>query len=118
LTGPSLIGVTQGRELAEFHTVVGATGRAVQSPQRSGRPFFNSEFFRGRSAALSRLIESRSTDQRSGIRLVYQTLFCRPPSESELRAAEDFLGETSTADQGWPELCHALINLNEMLYLD
>ena len=50
------------------------------------------------------------------IRLCYRRMFAREPSSDELQVGVKFLGDTS--DERWTSYLHALLSLNEFLYVE
>ncbi len=50
------------------------------------------------------------------IRKVYLAAFCRPPTEAEVAACKEFLGE-KPGEKAWGELAHAVINAKEFIFL-
>lgn len=77
----------------------------------------NSEFVRERAKQLASRIEALSTDTESRVTSLYQIVFTRLPTASERSAVQEFLSG-SPKDSGWVDLCHALLNTNEFLYID
>jgi hypothetical protein len=64
---------------------------------------------------LAERIESRvGTDRHAAIELAYRYILNRKPTDADLRDAEQFL----TSDSGLADLCLALFNVNEFVYLD
>ena len=64
---------------------------------------------------LAEQIESQvGTDRRAAIELAYRHILSRKPTDTDLRDAEQFL----TSDSGLADLCLALFNVNEFVYLD
>jgi hypothetical protein len=51
------------------------------------------------------------------LRLLYQRVLSRPPSEEEIRAALNYL-ERSKSNVVWEHLTHSLIMANEFVFLD
>ena len=68
--------------------------------------------------AARRLAESiekqTGNDRRAAIELAYRQILNRKPTADDVRDAEQFL----TSDSGLADLCLALFNLNEFVYLD
>lgn len=60
----------------------------------------------------------RETDDR--VNWLYLTAFSRPATTSEIAAATEFLvySEARDALQAWSDLCHALFNAKEFLYIE
>ena len=64
---------------------------------------------------LAERIENQvGADRRAAIELAYRHILSRKPTDTELRDAEQFL----TSDSGLADLCLALFNVNEFVYLD
>ena len=64
---------------------------------------------------LAESIEQRiGTDRQAAIELAYRHILSRKPTADDVRDAEQFL----TSDSGLADLCLALFNLNEFVYLD
>ena len=65
---------------------------------------------------LAKLIESQSgADHDAAIKLAYRRILNRPPTRDEQRAASEFLHES---DSTLADLCLALFNVNEFVYVD
>jgi hypothetical protein len=59
------------------------------------------------------------------VEALYQSAFARPPSETELRDALQFVerqagryGEGPDGPRAWADLCHVLINVKEFIFID
>jgi hypothetical protein len=70
------------------------------------------------------LRELPNTDTRQRIAWLFETAYSRPPTVTELStcesALEEFKRSHETTDgslEPWADLCHALINANEFIYL-
>jgi hypothetical protein len=66
-------------------------------------------------ALVGRLHEGHDMSDESRIRRVYQRLFQRDPSPTELRLGQEFLG--SGTDR-WPQYVQALCGLSEFVVVD
>lgn len=77
----------------------------------------NSEFVRERARQLAACLEGSASDTASRVTLLYQIVLSRTPDKTEQSAAQEFLTD-STPDSAWVDLCHALLNLNEFVYVD
>lgn len=65
---------------------------------------------------LAKLIESQSgADHDAAIKLAYRRILNRPPNREEQRAASEFLRDSNST---LADLCLALFNLNEFVYVD
>ncbi len=52
-------------------------------------------------------------DDRQRLNTAFRMAFGRPPTAGESRACLDFL-----AHSGWPDLCHVLVNMKELIFVD
>lgn len=77
----------------------------------------NSPFVRERAEHLADRIQTQASQTSERVDVLYRLLLGRHPSNSEHAAASQFLGDAST-NATWCDLCHALLNLNEFIYLD
>lgn len=73
----------------------------------------NATEVRASAEALARRIEAESNDPHKRITLAYRWTFGRSPSADEIALAEAFLRESPIK-----ELCRALLNTNEFVYVD
>lgn len=73
----------------------------------------NSPVVKRHAAALAERTQAEQADDRQRLELLWLTLLNRPITDSEQDAAAEFL--TATGEQGWTELCHALLASNEFL---
>ena len=48
---------------------------------------------------------------------IWRQAFARAPTPEELEMCRAFLEERPQDDQSWTELCHALMNTKEYIYL-
>lgn len=78
----------------------------------------NSEFAQDRAQAFANRIQSSASDTSARITLAYNYAFGRPPSDSEIKAATEFLNAEPDTASSWTQFCLALLNLNEFVYLD
>ena len=78
----------------------------------------NSEFTRERARSFAaRIMES--SDQTNGrIENAYQIALGRNPTPDEEQACRQFLAAEEDEQTAWLNLCHALFNLNEFVYVD
>ena len=75
----------------------------------------NSPFVLDRARAVATSLAGRADlDDRGRLALLYRKLFCRPPSDAEVRRALEFVG----AAGAWTELVQALFSSNEFLFLE
>jgi hypothetical protein len=63
--------------------------------------------------ALAMCLTREATAEADRITLAYRLVLGRRPSDSERKLAAEFLKESSL-----PELCRALFNVNEFIYVD
>jgi hypothetical protein len=72
-----------------------------------------------------RLLRKSPSDETARFRWLFETAYARLPSTQELRACHDSLVELSGLHHStdandpdvWAELCHALLNANDFIYL-
>ena len=62
----------------------------------------------------TRIEKQTNSDRRAAIELAYRQILNRQPTADDVRDAEQFL----TSDSGLADLCLALFNVNEFVYLD
>jgi hypothetical protein len=67
-------------------------------------------------AMARRVMHQAGSDARKQISAAYETALSRRPDDNELRLAESFL--SNNKQTALPDLCHALLNCNEFLYVD
>ncbi len=60
-----------------------------------------------------RLAALPGLDDRGRLDAAFRMAFGRPPTADESRACLDFL-----ARSGWPDLCHVLVNMKELIFVD
>ncbi|TWU08402.1 DUF1549 and DUF1553 domain-containing protein [Stieleria varia] len=75
---------------------------------------FNSELMMDAASRLCDLIESETSNSKSQIQSLYLRLYARRPTGDELDAAERFLSTDATL----VDVCRAMLNSNEFLYID
>jgi hypothetical protein len=84
----------------------------------------NSEFMTRQAESLAeRVVRVAGSDLRSQIEAAFEIVLSRPPDEDEIESATTFLLEAqaaSSAEAASPlaQLCLALLNLNEFVYLE
>jgi hypothetical protein len=88
----------------------------------------NDPWVHAQAEALLRRIGSDNTGEESArIECLWQLVYQRPPSSQEIRSASSFLTSQqqnidpsthSSGDAAWLSLCRALLNSNEMIYID
>jgi hypothetical protein len=68
-----------------------------------------------------RLLLEHPQDERALVRAAFEAAWCRPPTESQLQTAVEFLSTASagsTKANAVADFCHVLFNANEFLYVD
>ena len=78
----------------------------------------NSEFTRDRASQFSKRVLKTSDNQAERIEAAYLIGLGRKPSSREQDACREFLEAESDEETAWLNLCHALFNLNEFVYVD
>ena len=73
-------------------------------------------------------VESESADPAAQIQRAWQIIFGRPATDHEIRSALKFVNEqqdaiktsqtSSAEDDAMADLCHALLNTNEFLFVE
>jgi cytochrome c553 len=103
-------------DFAEPSLVTGRRERTNVPPQ--ALYLMNSAFVRARAAAVAeRLLAEASTDG-DRIRAAYRRCLGRAPDPEELRLVHAFLAAVPDPDQGWPDLCQALLASADFRMLD
>ena len=69
------------------------------------------------NAVLRRKDVAELTSTSAKVERLYALLFSRPPTESDLRRAEEFLG-VSPNEKNWQHYAHALLLANEFVFVD
>jgi hypothetical protein len=87
-----------------------ARERSTTAPQ--SLTLLNSDEVMTAAAATARSIQSKSNDPDSRVELAYQTILGRAASGPELRLSNQFLARSPLS-----ELCRALFNLNDFVYV-
>ena len=78
----------------------------------------NSEFVRERSRMFAERVQQHSLDPRERIAYAYETALGRGPTDAEEVASQRFLDQQAAPAVAWHDLCHALFNQNEFVYVD
>jgi hypothetical protein len=90
----------------------------------------NDPFVIGQAQAWAKsLLARRDQSSEERIKLMYETIFSRPPEPGEIAEATAFLKgqgeayglaplEYSGNEQVWADLCHVLMNLKEFVFLN
>lgn len=66
----------------------------------------------------TRVRQSDAANDEAKITTLFLGAFARPPSAAELGQIEAFLASESDESQAWIDLCHALLNKKEFIYLN
>ncbi|MBD3672643.1 MAG: DUF1553 domain-containing protein [Planctomycetaceae bacterium] len=78
----------------------------------------NSEFTRERARSFAARIIKSSDQTNERIENAYQIALGRKPTPDEEQACRDLLAAEENEQTAWLNLCHALFNLNEFVYVD
>jgi hypothetical protein len=78
----------------------------------------NSEFTREQAESFAQRVKKSADERDARIETAYVLALGRRPTADERQACREFLSEESDAETGWTDLCHALFNLNEFVYVD
>jgi hypothetical protein len=83
----------------------------------------NSDFIRRRAESLAQRLVSEVPSSAAELRVewLYQELFSRQPTDFEIRAAIDFIENTSseaTKVEAWTQYSHVLLGSNEFVFVD
>ena len=78
----------------------------------------NSEFARERARVFAERVQLHSIDSRQRITYAYESALGRVPTHDEVAASQRFLHQNMDSAAAWYDLCHALFNLNEFVYID
>ena len=97
----------------------------LSCPQRSASTIapqalhlLNSEFALDRAKSFAARLEHRADDDASRIEQAYLLALGRLPLPEEHAACMEFLAGAESTASAWDELCQALLNLNEFVYVD
>ena len=94
------------------------TARKISTTAPQSLALLNSDFTRDAANRLAGVATENNSDQSAQFTYCYSHLLNREPTPGELEACTQLAGVSSDPKQGLAELCLALINLNEFLYLD
>jgi len=99
---------------------VHAEKRSVTTTASQKLFMLNSPFMLSQAKALAARLEANPAESnRSRVQRVYRLLFSRPPEESELKLALEFLKKPDAPEMTrWEEYAQLLLASNEMLYVD
>ncbi len=78
----------------------------------------NSPFARTRAAEFAKRVVASAETETLRIELVYLLALGRLPSKEEVTACQLFLANDTDPLSAWTNLCHAMLNLNEFVYID
>jgi len=122
----------QAFDFPDMHESCGCRTQTVIAPQ--ALLLLNSELVVDAAARLAERVRSDAdtADPYAAIRQLWRTAYGRDPSEKELRKANEFLGQQQAAlaketeggaaaeaeSSAWTDLCHAVLNSNEFLYVE
>lgn len=79
---------------------------------------FNSKLTHEMAQAIARSVTGATTETLQQMRLCYQKILSRPPTSKELAIASQFIKEDQGNGTALQDLCLALININEFIYID
>jgi hypothetical protein len=94
------------------------TARMVSTTAPQSLGLLNSEFTQTSAVRLAKHVINEARTPPQQLTLCYKLLLGRTPDANELTAATKFISEQDTQEKGLSDLCLALFNLNEFLYLD
>ena len=94
------------------------TARKISTTAPQSLALLNSDFTRDAAARLARVAAKKTSDQTAQFTYCYLRLLNRAPNPVELEVCTQLVSASPDPKQGLAELCLALINLNEFLYLD
>jgi hypothetical protein len=94
------------------------TARKISTTAPQSLALLNSDFTRDAAARLARVAAKKTSDQTAQFTYCYLRLLNRAPNPVELGVCTQLVSASPDPKQGLAELCLALINLNEFLYLD
>lgn len=78
----------------------------------------NSEFVRTMAGHFAQRVQQETAKSPDQVTAAYRLALGRAPTPLELTAAETFLSRAENEPAAWVDLCHALLNLNEFVYID
>jgi mono/diheme cytochrome c family protein len=79
---------------------------------------FNSDFTHGRAKSLARRLAEMGPDANAKLDHAFRLLYSRSPTSAERDRLSSLLGELGSDEKAWSDLCLAMLNLNEALFLD
>ncbi len=120
----------QAFDLPDMHESCGCRTQTTIAPQ--ALMLFNSELVLSAAEQLSRRVRDdvKTADPQAAIAQLWRVTYGREPQAAELTKAQEFLaeqqalaanagGDPETATQAaWTDLCHALLNANEFLFVE
>ena len=89
---------------------------SVTAPQALS--LLNSEFVNDSANRMAQFAMNQAANANAQVRLCYERILGRPPTPEDSQYAASILNSTSNAEQGLADICLALFNLNEFLYMD
>ena len=87
--------------------------RAITAVPTQALFLMNSDIVKNHANSLATRIQREASENAQRAELLWLSLFGRPITESERHETAAFLADAG--DNGWPELCHALLASNEFL---
>jgi hypothetical protein len=122
----------QAFDFPDMHESCGCRTQTVIAPQ--ALLLLNSQLVVNAAAKLAERVraEADTADPYPALRVLWRTTYGRDPSEKELRQASEFLSQQQAAlsketeggaaaeaeTSAWTDLCHAVLNSNEFLYVE
>jgi len=94
------------------------TARKVSTTAPQSLGLLNSEFTRNAAKRLTKRVIREAHTPEAQLSLCYQLLLGRAPKANEQTVASKLTSGHSDKEKGLTDLCLALLNLNEFLYLD
>lgn len=78
----------------------------------------NSEFVREQAEAFAKRVMTTEPERSARVELAYRLSMGRGPNQQEMVRCHEFLDHETESPAAWTDLCHAIFNLNEFIYLD
>ena len=78
----------------------------------------NSPFARARAADFAKRVLASAETETLRIEQAYLLALARLPSNAEVQACQTWLASDTDPASAWTNLCHAMLNLNEFIYID
>ena len=77
----------------------------------------NSQFMARRATALAEAVTNLASEPDQQIDFAFQRTLSRSPDADERQLAREILSSRSNDQSSLMQLCHALLNLNEFVYI-